>query len=40
MAVQDIRDALVIRERDLFLLTDPSGQVPRGNRNGRNPVPR
>jgi len=34
MAIQDIRDALVIRERDLFLLTDISGQVPRGNSNG------
>ncbi len=34
MAIQDIRDALVIRERDIFLLTDPSGRVPRGNTNG------
>ena len=34
MAIQDIRDALVIRERDLFLLTDVGGQVPRGNSNG------
>jgi len=34
MAIQDIRDALVIRERDLFLLTDTSGEVPRGNVNG------
>src|SRR6266571_8988955 len=34
MAIQDIRDALVIRERDLFLLTDTAGQVPRGNKNG------
>jgi glycogen debranching enzyme len=34
MAVQDIRDALVIRERDMFLFTDMSGQVPRGNVNG------
>jgi glycogen debranching enzyme len=34
MAIQDIRDALVIRERDLFLLTDTAGQVPRGNVNG------
>ncbi len=34
MAIQDIRDALVIRERDLFLLTDTAGQVPRGNANG------
>src|SRR5437867_12855378 len=34
MAIQDIRDALVIRERDLFLLTDMAGQGPRGNTNG------
>jgi glycogen debranching enzyme len=34
MSIQDIRDALVIRERDLFLLTDTAGQVPRGNTNG------
>lgn len=34
MAVQDIREALVIRERDLFLLTDVAGQVPAGNVNG------
>ncbi len=34
MEVQDIRDALVIRERDLFLLTNPAGEVPRGNRDG------
>jgi glycogen debranching enzyme len=34
MDVQDIRDALVIRERDLFLLTDKSGEVPEGNLNG------
>jgi len=34
MAIQDIREALVIRERDLFLLTDIAGQVPRGNTNG------
>ncbi len=34
MEVQDIRDALVIRERDLFLLTDKSGEVPAGNVNG------
>ncbi|MBI2913255.1 MAG: amylo-alpha-1,6-glucosidase [Chloroflexi bacterium] len=34
MGVQDIREALVIRERDLFLLTDISGQVPAGNLNG------
>ncbi len=34
MDVQDIRDALVIRERDLFLLTDKTGEVPQGNTNG------
>ncbi|HEU4759178.1 MAG TPA: glycogen debranching N-terminal domain-containing protein [Dehalococcoidia bacterium] len=34
MAVQDIRDALVIRERDIFLLTDRAGEVPPGNING------
>ena len=34
MEIQDIRDALVIRERDLFLLMDTSGQVPRGSING------
>jgi len=34
MEVQDIRDALVIRERDLFLLTDEAGEVPEGNVNG------
>ena len=34
MAIQDIRDALVIRERDIFFLTDPSGQAPRNNING------
>ncbi|HET8944876.1 MAG TPA: glycogen debranching N-terminal domain-containing protein, partial [Dehalococcoidia bacterium] len=34
MAIQDIREAMVIRERNIFLLTDPSGQIPRGNPNG------
>ena len=34
MAIQDIRDALVIRERDVFLLTNTGGQVPAGNANG------
>lgn len=34
MEVQDIRDALVIRERDLFLLTDPRGEVPQSNSDG------
>lgn len=32
--IQDIRDALVIRERDTFLLTDEHGNVPRGNQQG------
>lgn len=34
MVIQDIRDAMVIRERDLFLLTDATGQIPEGNANG------
>src|SRR3972149_7457504 len=34
MGIEDIRDALVIRERDLFLLSDAAGNVPRGNRRG------
>lgn len=34
MSVQDLGDALVIRERDIFLLTDADGQVARGNRQG------
>jgi glycogen debranching enzyme len=34
MTVQDIRDVLVIREGDTFLLTDINGQVQRGNPNG------
>jgi len=34
MGVQDIREALVIRERDLFLLTDMVGQVRPDNING------
>lgn len=32
--IQDIRDALVIRERDTFLLTDEHGNIPRGNVQG------
>lgn len=32
--IQDIRDALVIRERDTFLLTDQHGNVTRGNEQG------
>jgi len=34
MAIRDIRDALVIRERDLFFLTDRSGEAPRSSING------
>jgi len=34
MGIEDIRDALVIREGDTFLLTDPAGNVPRGNVQG------
>ncbi|TAK56289.1 MAG: hypothetical protein EPO22_13770, partial [Dehalococcoidia bacterium] len=34
MGIEDIRDALVIRERSVFLLTDPTGNVPSGNRQG------
>ncbi len=34
MAIQDIRDALIIRERDLFLLTDRAGEAPRSSING------
>jgi glycogen debranching enzyme len=34
MAIQDIRDALVIRERDTFLVTNPAGEVPPGNVSG------
>jgi glycogen debranching enzyme len=31
---QDIRDTIVIKEQDLFLLTDLNGNVARGNHNG------
>ena len=31
---QDIRETIVIKEGDLFLLTDLNGNVPRGNING------
>ncbi|MGH2459144.1 MAG: amylo-alpha-1,6-glucosidase [Chloroflexota bacterium] len=31
---QDIRETIVIKEEDLFLLTDLNGNVPRGNING------
>jgi len=34
MAVQDIREALVIRERDLFLITNVAGEVPLHNLDG------
>jgi glycogen debranching enzyme len=34
MGIEDIRDALVIRERGTFLLTDEAGNVPPGNRKG------
>ena len=34
MGIEDIRDALVIREQGLLLLTDPGGNVPLGNRQG------
>src|SRR5687767_7108874 len=34
VAVDDIREALVIRERGTFLLTDTDGNVPLGNQRG------
>ncbi len=34
MGIEDIRDALIIRERAAFLLTDPVGNVPPGNKQG------
>ncbi|HZP56269.1 MAG TPA: amylo-alpha-1,6-glucosidase [Dehalococcoidia bacterium] len=34
MGIEDIRDALVIRERSTFLLTDPAGNAARGNAQG------
>ncbi len=34
IAIEDIRDALIIRERDLFLFSDANGNVPPGNRRG------
>lgn len=34
MAVEDIRDALVVRERATFLLTDPQGNARAGNVQG------
>ena len=34
MGIEDIRDALIIREGSAFLLTDPVGNVPAGNTQG------
>lgn len=34
MAIEDIRDALVIRENGVFLLTDKSGNIPKENESG------
>lgn len=34
MGIEDIRDALVVREGSIFLLTDPLGNVPPGNNQG------
>ncbi len=34
MGIEDIRDALIIREGDLFLLTDPNGNVAPDNPHG------
>jgi glycogen debranching enzyme len=34
MAIEDTRESLVIREQGMFLLTDTTGRVPRGNENG------
>jgi glycogen debranching enzyme len=34
MGIEDIRDALVIRERSTFVLTDPQGNAPAGNTQG------
>lgn len=34
MAIEDIRDALIIRDNGLFLLTDKSGAVPADNESG------
>ncbi len=34
MRIEDIHNALVIRERDLFLITETSGGVPLGNPSG------
>lgn len=34
MAIEDIRDALIIREDGVLLLTDKSGAIPAGNESG------
>ena len=34
MGIEDIHDALIIREGDIFLLMDTSGNVPIGNDRG------
>src|SRR3990172_4385660 len=34
MGIEDIHDALIIREQDIFLLTDGNGNVPAGNDRG------
>jgi glycogen debranching enzyme len=34
IAIDDIRDVLVIRERDIFLLTDSTGNITAGNHHG------
>ncbi|HLH71729.1 MAG TPA: glycogen debranching N-terminal domain-containing protein, partial [Chloroflexota bacterium] len=34
IGAQDIRDTIVIKELDLFLITNLNGNVPRGNANG------
>src|SRR5579883_2418127 len=34
MAIEDIRDALVVRENGVFLLSDKQGDVPAGNESG------
>jgi len=34
IALSDIGDALIIKEGDLFLMTDADGNIPRGNRHG------
>ena len=34
MGIEDIRDVLIIRERGSALITDESGNVPRGNTQG------